>query len=141
MGMYTELSINAEIVNDKEVIQKLQFMLEDSNEDIKINHPLFNTERWDDMLICDSYYFDSQTDSKLYKDNLHKDDPMYFLHVLCNFKNYHNEIKLFLDWLCPYIITEGFLGHTRYEENYNPTLIYKENGKIVYRNIGEEVRK
>ena len=138
MGMYTELSIDAEIVNDKEVIHKLQFMLGDSDEDIKINHPLFNTERWEYMLRCDSYYFDSQTDSKLYKDNLYEDAPMYFLHILCNFKNYDNEINLFLDWLCPYIITEGFLGHTRYEENYDPTFIYKENGKIVFKNIDVE---
>ena len=133
MGMYTELSIDAEIVNDKEVIQKLQFMLKDSDEDIKINHPLFNTERWEHMLICDSSYFDSQTDS-----NLYKNDSMYFLHILCNFKNYDNEINLFLDWLCPYIITEGLLGYTRYEMNYDPTYIYKENGKIVFKNIDEE---
>ena len=60
---------------------------------------------------------------------------MYFLNVRCNLKNYHEEIEKFMNWLCPYIETEGFLGYMRYEECDNPTLIYKENGEIVYKDI------
>ena len=133
MGMYTELNIGVQIVNDEKAIKKLNYMLNESDKDIQIEHPLFdNKRRWRYMLQCDSYYFDSQTDSKLYRDDLYKDDPMYFLNVRCNLKNYNDEIELFLDWLCPYIMTEGFLGYMRYEEAESPTLIYKENGKIVY---------
>lgn len=134
MGMYTELNIGVEINNNPKVIQKLKFMLGDSDKDVEIIHPLFeNTERWRFMLNSGSYYFDGQTDSKLFRDDLYGNKPMYFLNVRCNLKNYCDEIKLFLDWLCPYIKTEGFLGYTRYEEQYNPTLIYKEKGKIEYR--------
>lgn len=135
MGMYTELNIAVEIENNENVIRKLHFMLGTSKEDVEINHPLFGTYRWAWMLQSNSYYFPGQADSKLYRDDLYKDDPMYFLNIRCNLKNYDDEINLFLDWLCPYIITEGFLGYTRYEENDNPTLIYKENGKIVCKNI------
>ena len=126
MGMYTELNIGVEINNNPKVIQKLKFMLGDSDKDVEIIHPLFeNTERWRFMLNSGSYYFDGQTDSKLFRDDLYGNKPMYFLNVRCNLKNYCDEIKLFLDWLCPYIKTEGFLGYTRYEEQYNPT--YTEN--------------
>lgn len=133
MGMYTELNIGVQIVNNEKAIKKLNYMLNESDKDIQIEHPLFDNERrWRYMLKCDSYYFDSQADSKLYRDDLYEDDPMYFLNVRCNLKNYDDEIELFLDWLCPYIITEGFLGYMRCEEDESPTLIYKENGKIVY---------
>ena len=134
MGMYTELNIGVEIVSDPIVIQKLNYMLDDAIEDVDIDHPLFTeTERWKYMLLSDSYYFDGQTDSKLVRDNLYSDNPMFYLNVRCNLKNYDDEIKLCMDWLCPYIKTEGFLGYTRYENDYDPTLIYKENGEILYR--------
>lgn len=136
MGMYTELNIGVSIKNYEEVIQKLQFMLGDSDKDVNIDHPLFGeAKRWECMLQCGSYYFDGQPDSKLYRDDLYENDPMYFLNVRCNLKNYGDEIKLFLDWLCPYINTEGFLGYTRYEEADNPTLIYKENEEIIYKKV------
>ena len=135
MGMYTELVLGVELNATKEVLQKLKFMLGTSGRDVNIKHPLFSCKnntptRWSSMLISGSYYFDGQTDSKLFHDNICGGD---YLNVRCNLKNYDNEIKLFLDWLCPYIATEGFLGYTRYEENYNPTLIYKENNEIVYK--------
>jgi hypothetical protein len=47
--------------------------------------------------------------------------------VLSSFKNYSDEIKLFLDWIHPY--TEGceYVGYYRYEVNEDPTLIYRED--------------
>ena len=75
------------------------------------------------------FYFDGQTDSTI------KNDQGWYLTVRCSFKNYDDEIELFLDWLAPYIETYGFLGYHRYEEFDDPTLIYKEDGKIVYKNI------
>jgi hypothetical protein len=136
MGMYTELNISVEIAPCDEVIQKLRYMLGELDiDEVEMSHPLFQTERWDYMLCSDSYYFDMQTDSKLYRDDLYVNDPMYFLNVRCNLKNYCNEIELFLDWLCPYILTEGYIGYKRYEESYDPTLIYKENGEIKYKTV------
>ena len=71
-------------------------------------------------------------------DNLYKDDPMYFLNVRCNLKNYYSEIELFLDWLCPYMETEGFIGYMRYEECDDPVLIYKEESEIVLRTLNDD---
>lgn len=133
MGMYTELVLAAKIKPDNKVIQTLNYMLGETEYlPVWENEPLFLTERFHYMLRCDSFYFDGQTDSKLFVDNLYKDKPMYYLNVRCNFKNYDMEINKFLEWLCPYIETDGFLGYERYEEFENPTLIYKYNGKIGF---------
>lgn len=130
MGMYTELVLGVKIVPDKKVLQKLEYMLDNDKPDVEIKHSLFSdATRWNYMLMCDSYYFDGQTDSKLVHDNICGGD---YLNVRCNLKNYGDEIELFLDWLCPYIETEGFLGYMRYEEAEDPTLIYKKEGKIMY---------
>ena len=131
MGMYTELVLGLELEPDEKVLNVLKYMLGDIEEkplDYGYSHSLFETARWDLMLRCDSYYFDGQTDSKLIFDR----HGYVYLNVRCNFKNYSNEIELFLDWLKPYIKTDGFLGYTRYEEDYDPTLIYKEGRQIKY---------
>lgn len=134
MGMYTELNIGVRIYPIPTVVQKLNYMLGEDTEDVHIEHPLFTDQtRWKYMLLSDSYYFDGKSDSKLFIDNLYPDEPMYFLNVRCNLKNYKEEIEKFMDWLCPYIETEGFLGYKRYEEDDDPTLIYKENGEIIYK--------
>lgn len=134
MGMYTELNIGVRICPTPAVVQKLNYMLDEDTEDIHIEHPLFTDQtRWAYMLLGDSYYFDGKCDSKLFIDYLYPDEPMYFLNVRCNLKNYNEEIEKFMDWLCPYIYTEGFLGYKRFEEYDDPTLIYKEDGKIVYK--------
>lgn len=133
MGMYTELNIGVRICPTPTVLQKLNYMLGEDTEDVHIDHPLFtDSTRWKHMLLCDSYYFDGKADSKLFIDDLCPDKPMYFLNVRCNLKNYDEEIEKFMDWLCPYIETEGFLGYKRYEEQDDPTLIYKEHGEIIY---------
>lgn len=143
MGMYTELVLGVELKPTSEVLDILRYMLGDVEERPECinrdDHELFKTERWECMLRCDSYYFDGQTDSKLFVDNLYKDAPMYFLNVRSNLKNYDSEIEKFMDWLAPYIATNGFLGYKRYEEADDPTLIYLEydrfghDKQIVYR--------
>lgn len=133
MGMYTELVLGIEIEDNKKVIQTLKYMLNETEYQPEWEHELFRTDRWEYMLRCGSYYFDGKPDSKLFKDNLYKDKSMYFLNVRCNLKNYNNEIEKFLDWLCPYIKTFGFLGYKRYEEHEDPTLIYKTDKGIEYR--------
>lgn len=143
MGMYTELVLGVEIKRDERVSDILKYMLGDYDgdaprcEQIRRDlppHEFFKTERWHWMLVSDSFYFDGQTDSKLYIT-----DTGVYLNVRCNLKNYDNEISLFLDWLSPYIITLGFLGYERYEEFDHPTLIYNY-GKdgIRYKHAGEE---
>lgn len=134
MGMYTELNIATEIVNDPDLIHDLRVMLGDIKGGIilKDNDLFTKTTRWKFMLSSGSYYFPGQPDSKLVRDDLYENAPMYFLNVRCNLKNYENEIELFLKWLQPYMLTYGFVGYMRYEEDNTPTLIYNENEKIVF---------
>lgn len=140
MGMYTELNIGIALEKDtpKEVIDTLRYMLGDIEElEEAPDHPLFRDTRWAVMLGCGSYYFDRQPDSKLYVDELFKKEPMYFLNVGCNLKNYDSEIELFLDWIIKYSKTYGFVGYMRYEEFDDPTLIYFEDGKVEYKSVRE----
>lgn len=129
MGMYTELNLGVNFRKDtpQNIIDILKYMLGDSPvrfEYIKPQlpeHPLFETERWAIMLVCDSYYFDGQTDSSIHYDDI---SESYYLNVRCNLKNYSSEIEHFLSFIQPYLYTDGFIGYTRYEEDDDPTLIY-----------------
>lgn len=137
MGMYTELNLGVCFIEHapKNFIDILKYMLDDSLPDPQLpDHPFFETERWSWMLRCDSFYFDGHTDSSLqYKDFI----DTYYLNVRCNLKNYSNEIEHFLNFIQPYLDTEGFLGYMRYEEDDDPTLIYNtEDGiKLFHANI------
>lgn len=137
MGMYTELNIGVAFRKDTptDIISILKHML---NEDEPLlyelpNHPLFSTPRWTFMLVCDSYYFDGQTDSSIHYDDI---SNQYYLNVRCNLKNYDGEIKKFMDFIQPYLDTRGFLGYTRYEEDGDPTLIYNSGNEIIYEKHG-----
>ena len=139
MGMYTELNIGVNLVPDtpENIINILNYMLSCSNDVIEpetTDHPLFSTERWSYMLVCDSYYFDGRTDSSMVRDDISGE---YELNVRCNVKNYNDEIELFLDFIQPYLETNGFLGYTRYEEFDDPILIYNEkyDGGIKYKKV------
>ena len=132
MGMYTELNMAVSLSSDtpERVVETLKFMLGDSEKRVLDDHALFATTRWDIMLRCDSYYFDGRTDSSMIQDDI---DHEYKLNIRCNFKNYDNEIELFLNWLQPYMKTFGFIGYTRYEEYDDPYLIYNTYGHGGYR--------
>lgn len=136
MGMYTELNIGVSLMSDTpdNVIDILRYMLSDGDKVETPDHPLFSTQRWHFMLVSGSYYFDGRTDSSMEHDSV---DHEYKLNVRCNLKNYDNEIDLFLDFIQPYLETEGFLGYKRYEEDDNPTLIYNNSytDRIEYRAI------
>lgn len=123
MGMYTELNIGVNLRSDmpENIVNVLKYMLNDIDKVEPPDHPLFRTKRWHMMLVCDSYYFDGRTDSSMMIDRINHE---YRLNVRCNFKNYDDEIKLFLDFIQPYLETDGFLGYMRYEEYDDPTLIY-----------------
>lgn len=126
MGMYTEFHYNAELSSNtpESVVKILEFMLGNTEQPVGLpEHPLFKTDRWQHMLISDSYYFDADTHSTLrYDDNAES----YYLCIRCNLKNYCDEIRKFCDWIRPYINKEQgeFLGFSRYEECESPELIY-----------------
>jgi hypothetical protein len=130
MGMYTELNIGVRFKQDTpdNIINIIKHMIDNNINAITTDHPLFSSPRWRIMLTCYSYYFDGRADSNLRYDEI---DESYHLNVRCNLKNYDNEIELFLDFIRPYLETEGFLGYMRYEENENPTLIYNNYGYII----------
>lgn len=127
MGMYTELHFNAGMIRDlpRQIVDTLSYMTDQvRGAPVELpRHPLFDTQRWDFMLRCDSAYFPATPASSLDYD---EDARRYYLHVRCNLKNYDGEIGKFLDWVMPYVDADTeCLGYHRHEENDHPTLIYK----------------
>ena len=130
--MYTELNIGVALRADtpKNIIDILKCMLSDIDSPSKLpDHPLFETNGWKVMLVCDSCYFDGHTDSSLIEDSITNKCS---LNVRCNLKNYDNEIRKFMNFIQPYLDTRGFLGYTRYEEYDDPVLIYNTGKEIIY---------
>lgn len=134
MGMYTKLHCNIKIKKDAtECIEILKYMLGEKEKiDFEIpKHNFFSKEsRWDFMLKCCSCYF---TDSQ--NSNLKESYCGYVLHCDCDFKNYENEIELFLDWISQYGDYNDyyeFIGYEMYEENEYPTLIYMKKDKFKF---------
>ena len=144
MGMYTALSLGIEFKDNtpQDVIDILKFMIDGPTEEQMPSgmyhvsaaqafapphdgHRFFACERWTMLFRCDSYYFDWQTHFELFKDDLYPDRAKYYLTGVSNLKNYNDEIMKFLDWIFPYIETDGFIGWTMYEEDEHPTLLYK----------------
>lgn len=127
MGMYTELKLGVELKKDEKMLEVLNKMIND-NIYCRIglpDHPFFKTSRAFAIFHCGSYYFDSKPFVELYDDGIR-----ITLTTCFNMKNYDSEIEKFLDWLCPYIETIGYLGTYWYEEDDYPKNIFKEDGKI-----------
>jgi hypothetical protein len=128
MGMYTELDLKVAIENEPIVVDILKDL---SNGSItvknRLDHPFFKTDRCNMIGRCGSYYFDGQPYIQFRYDKIAK---CWFLTTCFNLKNYNQEIEKFLDWLCPFILTEGYIGTYWYEEQEEPMNIYKENRKI-----------
>lgn len=127
MGMYTEICYNACLKEDapKEVIDTLNHLLNKEPIDKLPNHKFFSCTRWKTIGWGSSYYFEAQPH------RLFEFDPIRnccVVNLICNLKNYNNEIENFIDWLDPYIDgSEGhYLGYTRYEEDNDPTPIRKK---------------
>jgi hypothetical protein len=133
MGMYTELNIGVAFKEDtpKEIIDAVKYLLCKTKEKPCIEHKLFSCTRHKMVLTCDSFAFDSISDSKMEYNHI---DGQYHLNVRSNLKNYDSEIENFLDFISPYVETDGFIGYYRYEESENPTLIYIDNGTLKYKN-------
>lgn len=130
MGMYTELNIGVDLTpsTPDSVIEVLNYMLGNKEDMVEApDHPLFQTEGWRYMLRSDSCYFAGRTDSSMVYDRA---TAVYSLNVRCNLENYDEEVCKFLDFICPYVITYGFIGYSRYEGHELPQLVWhnKKNG-------------
>lgn len=128
MGMYTELVMAFELKEDvsEEIVNILKYMVGDLKERPPLpNDELFSTARWETMLLSDSYYFDGDTRSTIRYDDISK---TYYVTIRCNLKNYDNEIDKFINWIDSHVDKidgdEELKGYYRYEEDYDPTLIY-----------------
>jgi hypothetical protein len=123
MGMYTELYMSASLRRDTPEIVKnviLYMFNGDTEEPEELpKHMFFNCHRWDMLGSCSSYYFTPFALSKTINDGR----VVYFT-TRSDLKNYDDEIALFIDFIKPHIEGDGHIGHYRYEEDREPTLIY-----------------
>jgi hypothetical protein len=124
MGMYTEFLFQGETkANLPHEIKELIYYFFDENSSEIIgsyelpDHPFFKCERWRHIGHIGSYYF-SPFCLRYKKEHIQKDGTERVF-LICNLKNYHGEIKLFLDWIDPYM--EFYWGHYCYEEDEQPT--------------------
>jgi hypothetical protein len=127
--MYTAFHLAVELPGDlpMETVLMLDFMTGQLDGPPKVtpHHALFQTCRWVYMLRSDSFYFPAETYSAFTADS-----DAYYLTVLSNFKNYDNEIGLFLDWLSPHIHQRNlrdWIGYEWYELDSEPKPIYRSN--------------
>lgn len=135
MGMYTEINVCFDLYEDtsKEVVDVLHSLIDGTDEPTVLpQHEFFDCDRWHMVACCDSYYFDGSTNSKMIFDSISKN---WKINIRANLKNYDSELAKFLDWLAPYIETSGFIGYTRYEEYEDPTLVYIEEGRVVFKAV------
>ena len=121
MGMYTELYLACNLKKDtpENILNWLKGDTETPFTQLK------NTRLEKNNMKYSSYYFYAQPHQEITYDSISKS---YHLLLLFNLKNYDNEIHKLLICVMPYIDAyEGeHLGHTRYEEDRIPTLIFKE---------------
>jgi hypothetical protein len=126
MGMYTELMLSTNIVDDPEVVEILQYMCTGEAEPKALPaHPLFlETERWEYMFRCSSYYHTPRSHASIEYDKIGK---YWTLIVRSDFKNYYAEIEKFVNWISPYVDAgDGdMIGYSRYEEDKNPIILRK----------------
>lgn len=129
MGCFTEINVNFDLVKDtpEDVVNIMHYLILTNGNETKPSilpkHEFFKCDRWDSIACCFSYYFDGLTNSQMKYDDISK---TYRVSIRASLKNYDCEIEKFLDWLLPYIDTNGFIGYERHEDMDNPTLIYIE---------------
>jgi hypothetical protein len=132
MGMYTELKLSVAFITEipENVIKTLQFLSNfrhDEDEiDFTTEHELFKTERWMMISTGSSCYFEEDSYFEFLQSG-----GIYYLHMRSNIKNYKNEYEKFLDFLSPWVQSEGEVGHYQYEEDEEASPIFAANGKLV----------
>ena len=135
MGMYTKFSVVIPIKREtpKEIQEVLVDLVENAGYKLdnggppKLNHKFFESDYFSAQ--CDSYYFTGTHNSAVKYSHEFEEEHRLVLHIDCDFKNYEDNINLFLDFVAPYIDIEDmwqpiFLGYSLYEEDLNPTLYY-----------------
>lgn len=137
MGYYTRLHIDVRLkretpkeflrVIDAEICQRPWNSILPAV-DPKINHPFFNCYRWPAMFTCIN--FNESLGSTFRK---HKAHGYWLLKIDTEFKNYDDEIELFVDWISPWIIgrkKKQYIGWYQGEGDDHRTNIYVETAKF-----------
>lgn len=132
MGMYTEVVVKISLKEEtpKEVDSVLEYLFGDGEEPKQLpDHMFFTLPRWYGIGQCSSYYHHPEVVSSIVYDKFTKGrkDRIDQVFSRSDLKDYNGEIDNFFDWIRPYIEgKEGqCIGYSWYEEDSQPTLIYK----------------
>ena len=141
MGMYTELSLGVKFKPETpgNIIAAIEIMTQyNYNKPMAPNqHPLFKTDLWWRMLKSKgSYYFDRQPNLIWYYNS---NGANWCLSFTNNIKNYCDEWEHFLNFIAPYVESEGFIGTLRYEKDDYPKLVFCKHGNITLKTVLEVV--
>lgn len=120
MGMYTEIYVNADLKEStpQEVIDVLKAMTTDSDTlPAALQDRPF---RWSYMFYDGSYYTPKTECRHLTHDDI---SNCWSLLGKGDIKNYEDEIEEFFAFIAPHC-EEGFIGYSRYEESWEPTLYF-----------------
>jgi len=131
MGMYTRLTFWADLAKDSPAVPVIQRLLdhESAGDEGLPDHPFFGLPHAQSVLACSSYYHRTGQTQFVYDDIA----KAWWLNVDSSLKNYHDEIKQFLDWLSMHDVgSDEFRGFYLYEEDEQPTLIYRCDGRYSF---------
>ena len=125
MGMYTEIFVNVDLKPDTpdDVIQTLKAMCE---KDYTSKYLEGKPERWAWLFGNGSYYTPLTECAKLTFDEI---GGHYSLLAKGDIKNYAEEIEEFFKYIEPHC-EDDFVGYHRYEEDREPTLVFKAIGRV-----------
>lgn len=120
MGMYTRLVLNVAITADHtSTVAMLQAAVQGEAE-------LPGRLKW--MFCSSSYYHDNVNHASFKYDNI---SHCWKLSVVCDLKNYENEIHQMLELIAPAVRTDEVAGYYLYEEDTAPTLFWFRSGKLI----------
>lgn len=134
MGMYTELVLKCQIRDDvpADVQDILNYLFNNggdfNNPPPTPEHSFFLCPRWKMIGQCSSFYHHPKALSDYWMGHNGERDQGGYIFSRSDLKNYNDEIRLFIDWLRPYIDEEDeqCIGWSWYEEETEPTLLYKK---------------
>jgi len=128
MGYYTELRFKAKLKHDtpENVINFLKRVIKEhdlghvktifNTEDVfkpEFDHPFFKCDRWYMLFISTNW------DNEMQGGMFYENNNRWVIDLHTEFKNYDNEIDLFLDWIKPFIIgrkKKQYVGYKRGED-------------------------
>lgn len=157
MGMYTEIFVNIDLVEDtpQEVIDLLRCMCRNVSAEHLYDKPCpvdateiqYNSDRYNEImgqypsrfgyLFCNgSFYTPNTSVAELSYDGI---SGQWSLLGKGDIKNYKGEIEQFFKLIAPYA-ENNFLGYSRYEEAATPVLYFKNKPEddVILNIIGGE---